>query len=252
LNPSEQGPLAPVAETGYAVRKRVRMIALAVIVVVAAAVVMLIAWTNNRDSGPVDGALYAGLERGYTGQGLPRLGSPDAPVTVTEFASFGCGHCARFHEDTYPVFVSEEVRRGEASLVFVPYSNPDSPAIVLASAAAFCAGEQSKFWEMHDELFAGLQREAGAAYRPERLQEYAGAVGLDINAFESCMDADSTIDWLNDANNLFMGLVQEYPGEVTGTPTIVINGVPPLLAEGQRSGAVSIGKLRDLIDEYAR
>src|SRR5512143_393989 len=47
------------------------------------------------------GAEYAGLERGYTDQGFPRLGHPDAPVVVEEFASYACPHCRDFHDTLF-------------------------------------------------------------------------------------------------------------------------------------------------------
>lgn len=87
-------------------------------------------------------------------------------------------------------------------------------ASCLASYAAECAGEQGKFWEFADRLFADQQREFS---RPD-LDVHANAVGLDVDAFNACMNGGQT-----------KGIVRKDVEEgirvgVNATPTLVING----------------------------
>ena len=87
-------------------------------------------------------------------------------------------------------------------------------ASCLASYAAECAGEQGKFWEFADRLFGDQQREFS---RPD-LEVHANAVGLDINAFNACMNSGQT-----------KGVVRKDVEEgirvgVNATPTLIVNG----------------------------
>ena len=60
-----------------------------------------------------------------------------------------------------------------------------------AAAAARCAGEQGKFWQYHDYLFENQKGENKGAFRRERLDQIAQAVGLDMTAYQSCMGGDA-------------------------------------------------------------
>lgn len=195
--------------------------------------------------GSADG-LYAGIERGVTEDGVPRLGSPDAPVTMTTYSSFGCGHCANFHNTALMELINNEVRAGEVQVVYVLVTNQFS---VPASAAAFCAMEQGAFWEMQDLLFDWLAQYGGNAYPLERLMQGAEILGLDTEEFESCLNSQDVFDRMNASNDLFAALAQEYEGEVTGTPTIAFNGVPPEVQPGHRSGAMPIEMVRQFLAE---
>jgi len=233
-------------------RARGQFILLAVVVILALGAGG-VAVATNRPSIPTpaepesDEGPYAGVARDQTEDGMFRLGSPDAPVEIREIFSFGCSHCMSFHKTTFQTLLAEDLRGQDVNFVMVPFSDPESMAIVYASASSYCAGEQGAFWEMTDILFANLEQYGGTAYYPERIQAGVEALGLDAEAFETCLSAESTIAWLNEANSQFIALAEEYPGEVTGTPTLVINGVPPLTSEGHRSGALPINLLREQI-----
>jgi protein-disulfide isomerase len=232
-------------------RRRMQIILLAVVVIRALGAVGVAVATNRPSiptpTDPESDGPYTGIPRDQTADGMFRLGSPDAPVEVREIFSFGCGHCANFHKTTFQTLLAEDLRGDQINFVMVPFSDPDSMALVYASASAYCAGEQGQFWEMADVLFASLEQYGATAFYPERIQAGVEALGLDAEACETCLSAEGTIAWLNEANNQFATLVQEYPDEVTGTPTLVINGVPPLTSEGHRSGALPIDMLRERI-----
>ncbi|MBN1564744.1 MAG: thioredoxin domain-containing protein [Anaerolineae bacterium] len=162
------------------------------------------------------GTLYAGLERGTTEQGFPRLGRADAPILIEDFSSYVCPHCRDFHNEYLPAFV-DEITAGEVQFVFVPIANI-GPGATDATKGAFCAGEQGQFWEMSDVLFDWQDRFLIFTFDPRRLIKGANAMGLDGDAFEACLSAKSTQQFVDAAQNEFKGR------GLSGTPTLFING----------------------------
>src|SRR5690606_38530672 len=113
-------------------------------------------------------------------------GAEDAPVKVYEFSDFGCPFCALFASGTYEELHAEFVETGLVRWTFVPFVMGMFPNGAEAARSAECAGEQDRFWEMHDLLY-----EAQSAWKatndPERLfNELAGRSGLDAERFASC------------------------------------------------------------------
>lgn len=143
-------------------------------------------------------------------KGSPVRGSPMAPVTIVEFSDFQCPHCAA----AYPVLeriVSES--DGKVKLVFKHYPLSHHTHARKAARAAVAAGEQDKFWEMHDKLFENQLALTGAD-----LEGYAKELGLDMERFkedmaseeiEACIEADR-----EEAERL----------GVEGTPAMFVNG----------------------------
>lgn len=174
-----------------------------------------------------EGEVYAGIVPTVSEDGMPQLGAEDAPLTIYEYSSFGCGHCMTFHDEQFPRLL-DYVRDGQVRFVFVPVTNQFSAP---ASVAAFCAAEQGKFWEMHDVLFSYLGQYGGNAYTRERLDVAASALNLDIAAFDTCLLSEEAAAQIESANDLFFTLAEQDPN-VTGTPTLTFNGVPPEWGSG--------------------
>lgn len=86
-------------------------------------------------------------------QGSYSLGSDDAKVTLVEFSDFECPFCARHFSQTYPQLKSEYIDTGKLKYVFKHFPLSFHPNAQKASEAAECAGDQGKFWEMHDLIF---------------------------------------------------------------------------------------------------
>jgi protein-disulfide isomerase len=254
VGPEDVGPENEGAQAG-----RQRQIVLLVVIVVVVLAVLLIVVTQSQSRAPATldptalaagGGTYAGIPHGQAEDGMFRLGAPDAPIELREFLSFGCGHCANFHDTTFRELVASEIKNGDVNFVIVPYTDPSSQALIFASATAYCAGEQGRFWEMNDLLFGWLEQYGGSAYQTDRVLAAIQDLGMDADNFQSCLQADSTVAWLNNANSQFISLGQQYqndPAQVTGTPTITINGVPPITAPDSRSGDIPIDMLRDMI-----
>ncbi|MCX6551217.1 MAG: thioredoxin domain-containing protein [Acidobacteria bacterium] len=114
--------------------------------------------------------------------GLPSRGSESAAVVLVEFSDYECQFCGRFARDAYPAIDLEYVQTGKVRHVFrsFPLESIHKNAF-KAHEAALCAGEQGKYWPMHDRLFAHQR-----ALAPADLSAYAIAIGLDAAAFEQC------------------------------------------------------------------
>ncbi|WP_161958840.1 DsbA family protein [Ferruginivarius sediminum] len=144
------------------------------------------------------------------------LGDPDAPLTIIEYASLTCPHCASFHRETLPKLKENWIEPGKAKLVYRHY-----PLDELALRGALLANcfEGDKFFAVLDLLFKSQQRWARAQDPIQALARIGGMAGLDQQSFETCMtdqaEADSIIEMQLEARNEI---------DLTSTPTFVVEG----------------------------
>lgn len=82
------------------------------------------------------------------------LGDPNAKVTLVEFSDFECPFCIRHFNQTYPDLKKEYIDTGKVKLVFKNFVLNFHPNAQKAHEAYECAGEQGKYWEMHDKIFS--------------------------------------------------------------------------------------------------
>ena len=167
------------------------------------------------------------------------LGPADAPVTIEFWSDFQCPACGFFARTITPDLVKEFVRAGTVRVVyrdmaFIDRGKPDGES-QQSAAAARCAGDQGKFWQYHDYLFETQKDENKGAFRRERLDQIATAVGLDMAAYRSCMDGDAP-EQATKAET-----AQGKTAGVVSTPTLAINGAL------QKAGALPMTDLRTLI-----
>lgn len=83
----------------------------------------------------------------------PVLGDANAAVTMVEFSDYECPFCKRFYDDTLAQIKSTYIDTGKLKLVYRDYPLSFHPGAEPAAQAANCAGEQGKYWEMHDKIF---------------------------------------------------------------------------------------------------
>ena len=117
-------------------------------------------------------------------------GSDEAPVNIVEVSDYGCGHCRNFNLDTAPLLENLYVRQGQVQWVSLPYAL--GAATTPAAEAAMCANEQDAYFEFHEKLFekqSELQDLTSDGFRP-----VAQEVGLDMDAFNSCVGGDRYAD----------------------------------------------------------
>ncbi|MGI0026428.1 MAG: DsbA family protein [Nitrosopumilaceae archaeon] len=119
--------------------------------------------------------------------GSPMLGNPNAPITIVEWGDYQCTYCHAFHETTKDSLIKEYVDTGKVNFVFrdFPLNGPDS---VLAAEASYCANDQGKYWEYHDELYKNWAGEKTGWVNRKSLDQFANTVGIDTTQFDKCLD----------------------------------------------------------------
>lgn len=144
------------------------------------------------------------------GQGDPVLGPDDAPVTIIEFSDYQCGYCQYWHQAIFQPLM--DAYPGQIRFIYrdFPIFGDSS---VEAAEAANCAGEQDAYWDFHDAMLSGendLNRNT--------FELYAANLGLDVDAFTSCLDDDRYIPEVEADYNYAASI------GVSSTPTFIING----------------------------
>lgn len=159
--------------------------------------------------------------------GYPFLGRADAPVTIVEFSDYQCPFCRRHFASTVPQLKTDYIDPGKVRYVFVDNPLPSHRYAADAAEAAHCAGDQDKYWEMHDHLFENQHR-----ITPDNLTTFAQEVGLDTKAFTACMEGGRHEAEVEAGRRLAAG------ARATGTPSFVIGKTMP---DGTVSGDVIVG-----------
>jgi protein-disulfide isomerase len=166
-------------------------------VVVGAVFIGAVVFMQNRPSG--DGTLPFDLVP--PADAIPAtitvdgqtMGAASAPVTLEVYSDFQCPACRTFAEETEPLLRETYVVQGTLKIVYKDTAfqgqrgpDPNYDESVESAAAARCAGQQGEFWEYHDWLFANWDGENEGAFRNERLQAIADAIGLDRAPWDAC------------------------------------------------------------------
>lgn len=146
------------------------------------------------------------------------LGDPGAPVTIIEYASLTCSHCANFHTETLPQIKSEWIDSGRARLVYRHY--PLDQLALRAAAVSECIKGDS-FFGFLDVLFSNQQKWSHAQDPIATIGQYAALAGLDKATFESCLNDEAVLDRIAE---------KQADGQakysVASTPSFVVNGTP--------------------------
>ena len=119
--------------------------------------------------------------------GSPFLGNPDAPITILEWGDYQCTFCYKFHQETLQIIDEDFIKTGKVKVVFkdFPLNGPDSK---LAAEASYCAQDQEKYWQYHDEVYRNWGGERTGWITREALTEFAQVVNLDTEKFNKCLD----------------------------------------------------------------
>ncbi len=139
----------------------------------------------------------------------PHKGEQTAPLTLIEFTDYQCPYCSRHVRETAPQIIEQYVATGQLRYVLVDLPLNIHKLAFKAAEVADCAGEQGKYWEMHDRLFQN-QRQL------EPWMAHAEAVGLDLAQFQACLDSEKYAPQIRQD----MALAQRLGA--TGTPSFVI------------------------------
>ena len=119
--------------------------------------------------------------------GSPIMGDSNAPITILEWGDYQCTFCYKFHQNTLDVINEDFIKTGKVKLIFkdFPLNGPDS---FLAAEASYCAQDQKKYWQYHDELYKNWGGERTGWITRESLDEFGNAVNLNLDDFNTCLD----------------------------------------------------------------
>jgi protein-disulfide isomerase len=147
----------------------------------------------------------------------PFQGEKDAKVTLVEFTDFQCPFCGRHFKNTLPQIETDYVKTGKIKYVLLDFPIESlHPNAFKAAEAAHCAGEQGKYWEMHDQLFENQR-----ALDPTKLPDYAKAAGLDLPKFNQCLDSGKYADRIRQEQ------AEAQKAGVNGTPSFFLGYTEP-------------------------
>jgi protein-disulfide isomerase len=118
-------------------------------------------------------------------------GDAPARVAIVEFSDFECPFCEGYERETSPQIFESYLKTGKVKLFYRDLPLPMHPHALQAARAAHCAGEQGKYWEMHDSLFAKQN-----ALSDPALLDRAKTLGLDTQKFGDCFSSDKYKDEL--------------------------------------------------------
>ncbi|HPC82137.1 MAG TPA: thioredoxin domain-containing protein [Thermoanaerobaculaceae bacterium] len=140
----------------------------------------------------------------------PARGPAEAPIALVEFSDFQCPFCSRVQTSIQRL---QQMYGDKLRVVFKQFPLAMHQHARFAAEAALCAGQQGKFWQMHDWLFANQQKIA-----PESIRSAAPELALDAAAFGACLDQKTFAARVDDDVRLGESI------GVTGTPAFLVNG----------------------------
>jgi len=149
--------------------------------------------------------------------GAPSKGDAGARLVLVEYSDYQCPFCSRYVRDTLPLIERDYIKTGKIKYVFRDFPLESiHPNALVASEAAACAGEQGKYWEMHDRLF-GNQGALAAA----DMAAHARAVGVNQPNFQQCLAGGRHKEPIR------KGMAEAISLGVSGTPTFFIGLASP-------------------------
>ena len=222
------------AEPGRAAKRDVRgrraisRVQLGAVAVVAVVAVLGLVWLGNASSSaPTSSLPPSVVQSGHT------LGQASAPVTIEEWADFQCPACGQFARVTEPRLLTSYVAQGQVKLVVHHFAFLGLESNWAAEAAE-CAGEQGKFFEYHDRLYASQAGENRGAFSKDNLKKIGNDLGLGP-AFAACVDSGRYAQAVRDDTKA------GRDRGVQATPTLFVNG-------RKIEGAASFDQLKAIID----
>lgn len=145
------------------------------------------------------------------------LGDANAKVTVIEYASLACGHCAEWNKTVFPEFKAKYIDTGKVRYVFREFITAPPQLAVAGTLLARCAGKD-KYFTVIDAVFHGQEEIFRTGDIRGVLLPIAQSAGLSEEAFMTCVSDEKAINALNDK-------VQKYAkdAKIEGTPTFFFN-----------------------------
>jgi protein-disulfide isomerase len=155
---------------------------------------------------------------GSVGSDEMSLGDPKAKVTVIEYASVTCPHCARFNEEVFPAFKAKYIDTGKVRYVFREFLTPPQQVAAAGFLLARCAGKD-KYFNVVDAIFRSQQEMFTGGDIRGVLLRIGRSAGLTDEKSLACIGDEKALKALNDR---FETAINK--DKIDGTPSFVING----------------------------
>ncbi len=165
-----------------------------------------------RLAGPAPAVPVTDNFRGFT------LGSDSAPIEITEYSDFECPWCASFAAVQMPVVRQQLIATGKVRWRFREFPLSSHKYSRLAALAAQCAGEQGKFWEMHDQIFTHHEWAQTGKDPSGVFHGSAKDIGLDLAKYDACVESQRY------AGRVEASYQEGEARDVQATPTFFIDG----------------------------
>ncbi|MGI0042814.1 MAG: DsbA family protein [Nitrososphaeraceae archaeon] len=173
-------------------------------------------------------------------------------ITMVEFGDYQCQYCARFHNETKNQIMNNFVDTGQIKFVFKDFVINDLPsdrASTLAAEASYCAADQGKYWQYHDELYDNSRGENTGWVTENSLKQFATRIGIqNLTEFSGCIDNHTHRD-LVEANTQLANVIG-----LRSTPSFVIisNETVPIAIEGAQPFPVFKQAIDDVLANVSR
>lgn len=190
-------------------------LAVAAVLVLGAAFLVTFALRGGFGGGTVS-AVNAPV--GRTAEGFWYKGNPEATVKVVAYEDFQCPACAFYNRNLASIIQRDYIETGKVQFIYHEFPLEMHQHAVVAAEAARCAGDQNKFWEMHDLLFLNQDQWAGVSTPNNLFSGYAGQLSLNRGSFDSCLSQAT-----NQAAVIAAGEAAGAAG-ASSTPSFSVNG----------------------------
>ncbi len=177
---------------------------------------------SSDNAAPVDDAATGVENAGDGALADMALGNTDATVTVIEYASVTCPHCATFHETIFPSIKENYIDTGKVRFIFREFPTAPAELSVVGSMLARCAadkGGRDAYFLVIDSLFKTQKTWIFGDNPRAELIKVANQAGMDEAAFDACVKREELLELIN--KNISEGR-DKYA--VNSTPSFVING----------------------------
>jgi protein-disulfide isomerase len=187
-------------------------------------------------------------------ENVPVLAADDGSsnITMVEFGDYQCQYCARFHNETKNQIMNNFVDTGQIKFVFKDFVINDLPsdrASTLAAEASYCAADQGKYWQYHDELYDNSRGENTGWVTENSLKQFATRIGIqNLTEFSGCLENHTHRD-LVEANTQLANVIG-----LRSTPSFVIisNETVPIAIEGAQPFPVFKQAIDDVLANVSR
>jgi len=174
-------------------------------------------------------------------RGEPFRGTNTARVAVIEYSDFGCSFCGRYAREIFPRLDEDYIKPGKLRYYFRDLPEPKETNSWFKARAARCAGDQGKFWELHDLLF-----NAQSASEKD-VTSLAQTLGLDTEKFNQCLLSEKYLV------NIQRSVAGAKKMGLFGTPAFLVGAISEdgdfVMVKRVLVGTESYESMKSILDE---